>query len=127
MSYWYRIRYQIDYDPFMDAASTLRTARTNAGLTLRELADLAETSHSTLAAYEAGRVTPSVDTLTRIVAAAGFAIDTALVPVNPLEPTDHNARGRELLQVLELAAMFPARHAVRLDAPVFPTGRMGSR
>ncbi|HUF98242.1 MAG TPA: helix-turn-helix transcriptional regulator [Ilumatobacter sp.] len=102
----------------VDAASTVRSARTLAGLTLRELADRADTSHSALAAYETGRVTPSVDTLTRIARAAGFTIDTALVPAR--QPTDRLSRGRELVEVLELAGMFPARHATHLEAPVFP-------
>lgn len=104
----------------MESAAMLRNARTMAGLTLRQLADLADTSHSTLAAYEAGRVTPSVDTLTRIVTAAGFTVEAALVPLKQSSPTDRTAPGRELLEVLELAAMFPARHARRLDLPVFP-------
>jgi transcriptional regulator with XRE-family HTH domain len=85
---------------------------------LRELAARAGTSHSTLAAYEAGRVVPSVETLDRIVRAAGFALGTQL----EVRIGDHTTadRGRELEQVLELAAMFPARHSATLLAPVFP-------
>jgi transcriptional regulator with XRE-family HTH domain len=106
------------------AADTLRRARTRSGLSLRELARRAGTSHATLAAYEAGRVTPSVDTLDRIVHAAGFALAPELVPV-PDPGEDRAARGRELVEVLELAALFPARHAPTLECP--PFGRVPAR
>ena len=101
----------------MDAAFTLRRARTGAGLTLRGLATLAGTSHSTLAAYEAGRKIPTVETLDRVVRAAGFELANELVP-NVGGP-DRAARGRELAEVLDLAARFPARHTARLEFPIF--------
>ena len=47
--------------------------RRDAGLTLRELGARAGTSHSTLSAYESGRVDPSTATFDRIVRAAGFS------------------------------------------------------
>ena len=62
----------------MDAAAVIRTARAGAGLSLRGLAGRAGTSHATLSAYEAGRVHPSIDTVGRIVGAAGY-----LGPYNP--------------------------------------------
>lgn len=86
------------------------------GLTLRALATSAGTSHSTIAAYEAGRVSPTVPTLTRILRAAGWEDRPDLRPV--VDPDPHG-RGRELEQVLELAGQFPARHGRRLTAPVF--------
>jgi transcriptional regulator with XRE-family HTH domain len=98
----------------MTAAATLRRARKTAGLTLRELAARAGTSHSTLSAYESGTKVPSVATLDRIVRAAGFALDLELRP-----RVDDPDRGDELLQVLDLAAQFPARHDKRLRFPVF--------
>jgi len=101
----------------MVASSLLRSARLRAGLTLRALAMRAGTSHSTLAAYEAGRVVPSVDTLDRILRAAGFSITAELRP-DEAGP-DRAARGRELLEVLELAEQFPARHAPMLGYPRF--------
>lgn len=101
----------------MDAATVIRTARRRAGLTLRALGDAAGTSHSTLAAYEAGRVEPSVATLDRIVSAAGFALDVTLARriVNGQPPS----RGDELAAVLELAEAFPAHHAPTLTYPPF--------
>lgn len=103
----------------MRAATVLRRARTESGLTLRSLAQRAGTSHSTISAYETGTKTPSVETLNRIVRAAGFELDVQLarrITVAPDGPTD---RGRELEAVLELASHFPARHAPTLDAPIF--------
>ena len=103
----------------MDAARLIRMARQRAGLTLRELAQRAHTSHSTLAAYEQGRKTPNVDTLDRILTACGFRVDVTLT-VRPTDvAADPVARGRELVEVLELAEMFPARHTRTLTVPKF--------
>lgn len=93
----------------------LKQARTRAGLTLRELAELAGTSHSTLAAYEQGRVAPNTATLERIVAAAGFEVDARLIP-----RIDEAKRDRQIRNVLLLAGAFPARHSADLQFPRFP-------
>jgi transcriptional regulator with XRE-family HTH domain len=103
----------------MDAASTLRRARTGAGLTLRALARQAGTSHATLAAYEAGRVVPRVDTLDRILRVAGYAADIDLSRRADADDASRIAKGEELRQALELAAMFPARHTRRMATPPF--------
>jgi len=103
----------------MNAARLIRTARRRAGVTLRELAQRAHTSHSTLAAYEQGRKTPNVVTLDRILTACGFRVDVTLTARPPDVAADPAARGRELVEVLELAAMFPARHTRTLTAPTF--------
>jgi transcriptional regulator with XRE-family HTH domain len=107
----------------MDAASTLRTARRRAGLSLRVLARRAGTSHATLAAYEAGRAVPRVDTLDRILRAAGYATDIDVSRRADATEAEREAKGEELRQALELAAMFPARHAQRLRFPRFPQPR----
>jgi transcriptional regulator with XRE-family HTH domain len=99
----------------MDASEVLRSARARASLSLRELAKRAGTSHATLAAYEAGRKTPSFDTLNRIVRASGQergATGFYTVFSGP-------EREAEILQVLELAAAFPSRHTPTLECPVF--------
>lgn len=114
MDEWYPIRYHL----VMGAATVVRQARRRAGMSLRELAGRAGTSHATLSAYETGAKTPGVATLERIVRAAGFALDLELVPrVDGDRPAD---RGRELEAVLALAAQFPARHAETLAFPRFP-------
>jgi transcriptional regulator with XRE-family HTH domain len=92
----------------MDAARLVRSARLRSGLTLRQLAAVAHTSHSALAAYETGAKCPTVETLNRIVEAAGFRIESHLAQAP--EHFDHDARGRELADVLELAeALAPSR------------------
>ncbi len=101
----------------MEAAPALRSARRRAGLSLRALAARAGTSHSTLAAYEAGRKAPSVDTFERVLRAAGYELRAELTPA--VGGPDAAARGRELVEVLDLAARFPARHSPRLDFPRF--------
>lgn len=107
------------YSCGVNAARLLRMARRRAGFTLRELAQRANTSHSTLAAYEQGRKTPNVDTLDRILTACGFRVDVTLTARPTDVAADPAARGRELVEVLELAEMFPARHARTLTAPKF--------
>ena len=106
----------------MDAASLITSARSEAGLSLRELAAVAGTSHSTLSAYEHGTKVPTVDTLDRIVSAAGFAVDVDLHRRHRGDAT--LSRGDELAAVLRLADAFPVQTfalgaAPRLDAPVF--------
>ena len=89
---------------------------------MRALAELANTSHSAIAAYESGRKSPTLETLTRVIEAAGFELDVSLRPLRnrtgengPMRMT----RGEEFEAVLELAAEFPTRHSPTLDAPVF--------
>jgi len=101
----------------MNAATILRSTRHRAGLSLRALARRAGTSHATLAAYEAGRKVPSVQTLDRIVRSAGFELEIGVGPA--VGGPDPAARGRELVEVLELAELFPARHAATLEYPIF--------
>jgi len=103
----------------MDAALLIRTARQRSNLSLRALAARAGTSHATLSAYENGRVDPTTLVLSRIIAAAGQSLETTLLG----SPSDIDglSRGDELIAVLELAEQFPARHASRIEFPVFPS------
>jgi len=103
----------------MDPHVALRAARLRAGMTLRQLAERAGTSHATLAAYESGRTVPGVRTLDRIVRAAGFDLSLDLAP--RVDASARQPRGDELREVLELAEQFPARHAVTLEYPRFGT------
>lgn len=97
----------------MDAARLLRRARQLAGLTTRELARRAGTSHATVSAYESGRKVPSVETLGRLLRGAGFE------PMVDLVPAPDARRGEELVEALDLAAQFPARHSRTLRFPKF--------
>src|SRR5438874_1309358 len=105
------------YHRAVDPGATLRRARLDAGLSLRALADRAGTSHATLAAYEHGRAVPRVDTLDRILRAAGYATDLVMARRPDGTDAERRAKGDELREALELAAQFPARHATRLRFP----------
>ena len=102
----------------MSAATTLTLLRRRSGLGLRELARRAGTSHATLHAYEVGAKEPRVETVERIAAAAGFTLAYELQR-RPDAAGDRAAKGKELVEALNLAALFPARHRRRLGAPVF--------
>ena len=95
----------------------LRACRQRRGLTLRQLAAKAETSHATLAAYEAGRKVPGTDTFLRVLRASGHDIVVGSCVVD-LEVAGRT-RGEELEEVLALADLLPTRHSPTLDAPVF--------
>ena len=62
------------------AANLIKLARHDAGLSQRELALRARTSQATLSAYETGRKSPSLETLTRIIRAAGQDLRIQVVP-----------------------------------------------
>ena len=102
----------------MTGAQVVQEVRRRSGLGLRDLARRAGTSHATLHAYEVGAKAPRLDTLSRVAAAAGFDVDITLA-ARPDVLAEREAKGRELVEVLELAARFPARHRQRLAAPRF--------
>lgn len=52
----------------------IRIARREAGLSQQQLASRAGTSQAAVSAYESGRRSPSVDTLCRLLDAAGFEV-----------------------------------------------------
>lgn len=95
----------------------LREARLNAGFSLRQLAQKVGTSHSTIAAYEQGRKTPSSDVFLRVLNSCG--LDLATIQTRGALSFDPRERGQELAQVLDLAGQFPARHKPDLDYPQF--------
>jgi predicted transcriptional regulator len=70
----------------LDAARLLTLARDRAGLTQRELARRAGTAQSVVARIEVGQTSPTVETLTRLLAAAGFELRSELV-VRPVVDT----------------------------------------
>ncbi len=103
----------------MNINLAIKTARQQSGLTLRELALRANTSHSALAAYESGSKVPNVETLERVINAAGFAIDISLEKRMRLHSSSPASKGTELEKVLALAQQLPARPSKNLNAPVF--------
>jgi transcriptional regulator with XRE-family HTH domain len=89
----------------LTAAELVRRARTSAGLTQRQLARRARTAQSAVARIERGHVSPSWDTLTRLVAAAGFDLRADLDLRAP-------ARSHLLDDVARILRLSPAQ---RLD------------
>lgn len=65
----------------MDVGDLLREARRQAGLSQRLLASAAETSQPAVAAWESGRVSPTVKTLDRLLAACGLQARVQLEPL----------------------------------------------
>jgi len=86
----------------------LREARRRSGLTIRQLARRAHTSHSAVAAYESGAKSPNSATLRRLIQACGFEVEPRLRPLTPFE--NRLQRGRDLVDVLDLAGEFPSEH-----------------
>ncbi len=102
------------------AGYLINTARARSGLSLRELAKRAGTSHATLHAYIKGVKSPTMRTLQGILNACDFALDCSL---NRRVRENHGlARGDELVQVLRLAAQFPSKPNRRKKLPIFPQG-----
>jgi len=65
----------------------LRTARTRGGLSQRELARRAGSVQSVVARIERGQVSPSWDTLSRLLAAAGFELGAEVMLAVPTQPS----------------------------------------
>lgn len=64
----------------------IRMARREAKLSQADLAARAGTSQAAVSAYESGKRSPSVDTLCRLLAAAGFEVRMRLAPPDTHEP-----------------------------------------
>lgn len=68
--------------------------------------------------YERGDRIPRVDTLERLLAAAG---STLALRAHPAPPVDVAAQARDLVAVLDLADHLPQRHDAELAFPPFRT------
>lgn len=101
----------------VNIGTTLRDARRRSGLTLRALAALAGTSHSTLSAYETSTVLPRADTMLRVLEAAGWRV--AVVAASDLDLATRTERGRQLEQLLRLTAHFPTARTEPLPDRTF--------
>lgn len=96
-------------------SALLSEAREAAGLSKTQLAERACTSRSTLSAYEHGRVSPTLDTAERLLAAAGHRLTAAPV----LRWRDVEIGGGRRAAVPDQLPDLPAREAVRrLDMPI---------
>ncbi|MFV9671821.1 MAG: helix-turn-helix domain-containing protein [Acidimicrobiia bacterium] len=91
----------------------IRMARRKAGLTQAVLAERAGTSQAAVSAYESGRRSPSVDTLSRLLAAAGFEVRMRLAV-----PDTHDAARdvAEKLMSSDQVAGFNTRERERVQS-----------
>ena len=69
------------------AGGLIRDARLRAGITQHQLAVRAETSQAAIAAYESGARQPTLPTLYRVIAAAGFEPRIRLEALDPHDDT----------------------------------------
>lgn len=104
-----------DEDRATHIAELLRQTRLNSGLSLRQAARMAGTSHATLLAYETGAKVPSAVTFLRVLAACGA--EARIVATPRIRRRDGIDRGEELVAALRLAEQFPARAARHLPYP----------
>ena len=70
----------------MKGASIVREARLRAGFTQQEMADRLGTTQSVVSRWEAGAVSPSLETLAKIVRACGLELQLRLA-----EADDHDS------------------------------------
>jgi len=99
------------------AADLIAGVRARSGLTQRALAERSGTSAAAICLYESGERTPRVDTLRRIVEAAGASLSFAVSWPSP--PTlDLHRNARVLEDVLGLADALPHRSRSTLGYPV---------
>lgn len=101
----------------MTVAELLSRTRERAGLSQRELAALAGTSAAAICEVEGGRRDPRVETLERIVGAAGGHLTVSVRWPSP-RAIDLARNGRTLLDLLDLVDHLPHRRDGDLDAPV---------
>ena len=97
------------------SSDLVRTARSRAGLSQRELASRAGTAQSVVARIESGETSPSWDTLLGLLQAAGFDLRTELSPV--LDGRSHMLE--DVARILKLSPeqrLVELRNAARLLA-----------
>ena len=107
----------MDILDLMDIPATLVRARRRAGLSQTVLAARAGTSQATVSAYESGRKVPSVETLTRLLAATGCRLAVEAGAAREPSRQEHERTARALADVLALAEALPRRHRRELRYP----------
>jgi transcriptional regulator with XRE-family HTH domain len=98
------------------AGALVELARIRASLSQTELARLARTSQAAISAYESGAKVPSLETLERILAAAGFELRMSLGPAE-----DHDESLARYLATLPAATR--ARFERQQQTRVAKTGK----
>lgn len=101
----------------MLAGAILRAARSRSGLTQRQLASRAGTAQSVVARIELGETNPTWETLTRLVAAAGFDLDSRIV-VRPVAGSHMLDDVGRILALAPEARLEEVANASRFEAAV---------
>lgn len=99
----------------VEPTNLLREARMRAGLSQRELARRGRTAQSVVARIERGLTSPSWETLTRLLAAAGLELHAGL----ELRPTAHSHMLDDVERILRLTPeerLAEVRNASRFTA-----------
>lgn len=91
----------------MDTARLIRISRERAGLSKRELARRAGTSPAAIVKYESGATSPTVDTLDRLLRAAGWEIEVHVARVSQ-QLVERGEMMHELLGIVDLVDIRPA-------------------
>lgn len=94
------------------AAGLIRLARQKAGLTQYQLAGRAGVTQQVVSAYETGRMEPTLPSLQRLLAAAGFEMRIKLEPID-----DHDESLERLLESVpsEVRARIEAEQLERVE------------
>ena len=71
---------------YVTAAAVVRSVRERAALSQRTLAERAETTQAAIARIEADRTKPTIETLRRLVSAAGFDLQLNVVERTTADP-----------------------------------------
>lgn len=87
------------------AAATIRGARARARLTQVQLAAKANVAQSVVSAYESSGREPSLETLRKLVAAAGFDLGVVLVPSLPTSSRRRTVEGNRSTLLRTLGAL----------------------
>lgn len=99
----------------MAGADLLERVRRAAGLSQEELARRAGTSRTAVSAYEHGRKSPSLDTVDRLVASAGYELD-ARPRIEFVKVPDR--RGREIVVPTRLPRLSPQEALATVELPL---------
>lgn len=105
----------------LQTAELVRRARRAAGLTQRELAQRAKTAQSVVARIETGMTSPTISTLERLLAAAGFELNADLSPL-PVKGSHMLADVARILSLSPTDRLIEVRNFSRLAAAARPSG-----
>lgn len=100
----------------MKLGENIRRYRQEAGLSLRELADMVDVTYSTLSHYENGKTTPKYDVLKQIARAVG--VDDVYYLYGDEDQDEYDRMMRERNEQITLEQLrIAAKHLATLEKP----------